>query len=331
MNYIMQERENESHVPAPVRQEHERKSPGVHKPNALPWAAMACSVAALCLSIGALVITLPKDEPEPIEAPEPAVEAYSPEEYITYKEHQLPLEEELAVSAWDHTGFTVDESGWLSYESGGVTALRGIDVSSHQGEIDWKAVAKSGVDFAMIRAGYRGYGEEGRLLSDERFHQNMKGALEAGLDVGVYFFSQAINVWEAEEEARLVLESLAEYEVRFPVVFDWERISGGNARTDEVAGKSIALMARAFCGLVKQAGYTPGVYFNQNLGYLSLDLAELDGCVFWLAEYDQRPDFYYHADLWQYSSTGTVPGIDTPVDLNLSYRDFGAAQTADAP
>ena len=81
-------------------------------------------------------------------------------------------------------------------------------------------------------------------------------------------------------------------------------------------------MARAFCGMVEQAGYTPGVYFNQNLGYLSLELDELTDCVFWLAQYDERPDFHYHADLWQYSSRGKVPGISVPVDLNLSYKNF---------
>lgn len=321
MNYIMQEREPEQRTPVPVK-----PKPDVHKPHPLLWAALACSVLALGVSLGALVMVSPEDTPEPAQVQEPEAAAYSPEAYITYKEHQLPLEEELAVSAWEPSGFTAEENGWLSYESGGVTALRGIDVSSHQGEIDWKAVAAAGIDFAMIRAGYRGYGEEGRLVQDERFHENMKGALEAGLDVGVYFFSQAVNVWEAEEEAQLLLDSLEGYPVSFPVVFDWERIHTGTARTDAVAGKSIALMARTFCSLVEQAGYTPGVYFNQNLGYLSLDLAALDGCVFWLAEYDAQPDFYYHADLWQYSSTGSVPGIDTAVDLNLSYRDFGAAE-----
>lgn len=318
MNYIMQERENESRVPAPVPARRTEKTA-----HPLLWAALGCSVLALCLSIEALTVSLPKEEPEPAQAPPEAVETWAPEEYITYKEHQLPIEEELAVSAWNADGFTAGENGWISYESGGITALQGIDVSSHQKEIDWNAVAASGIDFAMIRAGYRGYGEEGRLLPDERFHENMKGALEAGLDVGVYFFSQATTVWEAEEEARLLLEHLAGYDISYPVVFDWERIGSGNARTDEVVGKSIGLMARTFCSLVADAGYTPGVYFNQNLGYLSLDLAELDNCVFWLAEYDAKPDFYYHADLWQYSSKGTVPGISTPVDLNLSFRDFG--------
>ena len=289
----------------------------------LPWAAMICSAAALAVSVGALKLAWPAPEPVPEPAAEQeSVPAYAPLEYITYKEHQLPLEEELAVSAWDPEGFVRQENGWLRYESGGVTALQGIDVSSHQGKIDWKAVAESGISFVMVRAGYRGYGEEGRLVLDEQFHPNMQGAINAGLDVGVYFFSQATTVWEAQEEAELLLKALEGYRVTYPVVFDWERIGSGPARTDEVPGKSVGLMARAFCGMVEQAGYQPGVYFNQNLGYLSLELEELGDCVFWLAEYDERPDFYYHADLWQYSSRGTVPGISTPVDLNLSYRNY---------
>ena len=323
MNYMMQEREQR--VPDQSTPEPKRAAPGRRKRPSLLWAALACSVAALAVSFGALSLAWPDREPEPEPASMEAPEAYSPPtQYITYKEHQLPLEEELAVSAWNHAGFEEDEQGWLTYTCDGVTALQGIDVSSHQGEIDWQKVADSGISFAMIRAGYRGYGEEGRLVSDERFHENMRGALDAGLDVGVYFFSQATNVWEAEEEARLLLESIEGYPVSYPVVFDWERIRNGNARTDGMVGKSIGLMARTFCNIVEEAGYTPGVYFNQNLGYLSLELGELNHCVFWLAEYDDRPDFYYHTDLWQYSCTGTVSGIETPVDLNLSFRDFGA-------
>ena len=290
---------------------------------ALPWAALICAVAALAVSFGALKLAWPAPEPKPEPvAVQESVPAYAPVEYITYKEHQLPVEEGLAVSAWEPMGFTRQENGWIRYESGEVTALQGIDVSSHQGKIDWEAVAESGISFAMIRVGYRGYGEEGRLVLDEQFHPNMQGAINAGLDVGVYFFSQATSVWEAEEEAKLLLNALEGYEVTWPVVFDWERIAESSARTDGVAGKSVGLMARAFCGMVEQAGYTPGVYFNQNLGYLSLELDELTDCVFWLAQYDERPDFHYHADLWQYSSRGKVPGISVPVDLNLSYKNF---------
>lgn len=305
-----------------MRTPEDHSSPGKQRA-VLSWAALCCSVAALALSVGALRLAWPEPEPEPEPAAvEDSIPAYAPLEYITYKEHQLPLEEDLAVSAWVPSGFVQQENGWMHYESDGVTALQGIDVSSHQGKIDWKAVADSGVSFAMIRAGYRGYGQEGRLVMDEQFHPNMQGAINAGLDVGVYFFSQSTTVWEAEEEAEMLLKALEGYRVTYPVVFDWEYIQSGSARTDEVTGKTVSLMAQAFCGIVERAGYLPGVYFNQNLGYLSLELDELADCVFWLAEYDARPDFHYHADLWQYSSRGTVPGIDVPVDLNLSYRNF---------
>ena len=321
MDNTMLEREQEQRIPE------ERRSPQKKKITPLIWAAFVCSAAALTVSIAALSLSWPGSgaEPEPVSAQEPEAHPAA-EQYITYKKHQLPLEEELAVSAWNPAGFSLEENGWLSYESGGVSALPGIDVSSHQGEIDWQKVAASGVEFAMIRTGYRGYGEEGRLMLDERFHENMAGALDAGLDVGVYFFSQATTVWEAEEEARLLLDILQGYTVSYPVVFDWENIHHSPARTDAVVGKSVTLMAEAFCGLVEQAGYTPGVYFNQNLAYLDLDLGRLADHVFWLAEYERKPSFYYHFDLWQYSSKGTVPGISTPVDLNLSFRDFGGTE-----
>ena len=157
---------------------------------------------------------------------------------------------------------------------------------------------------------------------DERFQANMEGALEAGLDVGVYFFSQATTVAEAEEEADFVLEAIRSYPVRYPVVFDWEYITTGQARTEGMDGQGITQCAAAFCELVSVAGYTPMVYFNQDMGYLVYDLKSLDSSLFWLAEYDSKPDFYYDFDMWQYTHTGTVPGIEGSVDLNLAFRDF---------
>ena len=294
-------------------------------------AAMVCALLALVVSLAAFWMAFPRTESEP--EPEPAAEpiiptvAAEPEHYITYRSYQLPIEEELAVNAWKQEAFLTDETGRIGYSTPELTAIPGIDVSTHQQEIDWKQVAESGIRFAMIRAGYRGYGPEGRLVIDEYFHANMKGALEAGLDVGVYFFSQATNVWEAEEEANMLLDELRGYPLTYPVVFDWERIHRDSARTDPVPGKTVTLMAQAFCGLIKEAGYLPGIYFNQDLAYLELDLERLDENVFWLAEYDSTPEFYYHFDLWQYSSKGTVPGIKGAVDLNLSFRDFGAETT----
>lgn len=283
-------------------------------------AALCCSAAALVISLGALWIAWPKEEspqPEPVSEPE-AVEAFSSVEYITYRGHQIPIDEELAPNPWSAADFAKNEQGWIVCEG----AVTGVDVSAHQGEIDWTQVAASGVEFAMLRAGYRGYGQEGKLMEDEQFSANLRGALDAGLDVGVYFFSQATNVWEAEEEARQLLAALEGYPITYPVVFDWERIHHSPARTDAVEGKTVTLMAEAFCGLVEQAGYIPGVYFNQDMGYLELELDRLQNYVFWLAEYDAAPEFCYDFALWQYTSKGSVPGIKTPVDLNLCFRNF---------
>ena len=213
--------------------------------------------------------------------------------------------------------FVMNENGWISYPD----ALQGVDVSVYQGEIDWQAVADAGVDFAIIRVGYRGY-SQGAIQPDTNFQKNMEGALKAGLDVGVYFFSQATTVREAEEEADYVLEAIRSYPVTYPVVFDWEFIDGQTARTDEMEGEHMTECAKTFCELVQAAGYTPMVYFNQEQGYLYYQLDQLDEFPFWLAEYDEKPDFFYNFDIWQYTHTGTVPGIEGNVDLNLAFRDL---------
>lgn len=211
--------------------------------------------------------------------------------------------------------FVRGENGWISYPD----ALQGVDVSVYQGEIDWQAVADSGVEFAMIRVGYRGY-SQGALQMDERFRENMDGALAAGLDVGVYFFSQATSVLEAEEEADFVLSAVRGYPIKYPVAFDWEFIDGAEARTDGMDGDTVTQCAAAFCELVSVAGYTPMVYFNQELGYRFYQLDQLDASQFWLAEYDTKPDFFYDFEMWQYTHTGAVPGIQGNVDLNLAFR-----------
>lgn len=290
-----------------------------------PPVAIIISALALTVACAALFLAWPRQEPEPEPEDIPAMAVYAePVEYITYRGHQLPIDEGLKANTFDKSAF-VRAGDKMTYQTGELTARQGIDVSSHQGEIDWKQVAASGVEFAIIRTGFRGYGGEGSLNLDERFHTNMRGALDAGLDVGVYFFSQATDVAEAEEEARLLLRELDGYTINYPVVYDWERIQSADARTNVVTGKTVTLMAETFCAQVEQAGYLPGVYFNQDMGYLELELGRLADYAFWLAEYDARPDFHYHVDLWQYSSEGTVPGIEGNVDLNLAFADFAGA------
>lgn len=232
-----------------------------------------------------------------------------------YRNMEMTALDGVERNTYISQAFVQGENGWISYPD----ALQGVDVSVYQGEIDWQAVADAGVDFAIIRVGYRGY-SQGGLQMDERFRENMDGALAAGLDVGVYFFSQATSVLEAEEEADFVLSAVRGYPIKYPVAFDWEFIDGAEARTDGMDGDTVTQCAAAFCELVSVAGYTPMVYFNQELGYLFYQLDQLDASQFWLAEYDTKPDFFYDFEMWQYTHTGAVPGIQGNVDLNLAFR-----------
>lgn len=276
--------------------------------------ALGISVLALILAVTALVLVLRgEEEPEsPPDLPE--------EEPVTFRFGDMVLTplEGMPLNPYDGSGFSMDEKGRVTYELGGRRAKQGIDVSTHQKEIDWQAVASDGIEFALLRLGHRGY-SEGGLFLDQTFERNLQGALDAGLEVGVYFFSQAITPQEAEEEADYVLSTLNGRELAFPVAFDWEAITGDEARTDGLDGETMTRCAAAFCKRIENAGYRPAVYFNQTQGYLHYDLRDLTDYELWLAEYGASPNFYYHFDLWQYSHKGRVDGIQGDVDLDLAF------------
>lgn len=228
----------------------------------------------------------------------------------------VDLEPTVPENSYDPAGF-YEEGGFKRYKSEDTLASVGVDVSSHQQEIDWELVAANGVEFAMIRVGYRGY-TEGEIQPDEYFVQNIEGARAAGLDVGVYFFSQALDEQEAIDEANYVLEQIKDYPLSYPVIFDWEDIEA-DARTDGMDSVQLTKNAIAFCDTIKQAGYRAGVYFNQRFGYEEFDLESLQDYVFWLAEYNDTPSFSFHFQIWQYCNDGRVDGIKTDVDLNLAF------------
>lgn len=228
---------------------------------------------------------------------------------------EIPVES-LPKNTYATDGF-YERDGLKCYYSAGVRGVPGIDVSSYQGDIDWKAVKEAGVEFAMIRVGYRGY-VTGELDLDDCFEDNIQGALDAGIQVGVYFFSQALNEEEAVEEAEFVLAQIQDYDVSYPVVFDWEEMET-QARTDEMNMLYLTSCALAFCQTVEEAGYTAGVYFNQVYGYQQLNLPSIQDYIFWLAQYEDAPTFVYDFQMWQYTNEGTVPGIEGPVDMNISF------------
>lgn len=231
----------------------------------------------------------------------------------------VAVDETLAQSDLDAKDFVTDEAtGRVACLSR--TAYTGVDVSSHQGAIDWAAVAGDGIDFAMLRIGNRGY-SQGALNADEQFEANFAGATGNGLMTGVYFFSQAVSVEEAQAEAAFVLEALNGRELDLPVVFDWETIDTDTARTDGVDSQTVTACCLAFCRAIQEAGYDAAFYCNGMLGYLQYDLSQLQELDAWYAEYSGYPSFAYAFRLWQYSKTGTVAGIEGNVDLNLWFPE----------
>ena len=241
--------------------------------------------------------------------------------YIAYGNKFYPVHRNVDVCPYD-TNLLVLDGSIMYYNDPAYETAIGIDVSSHQGEIDWERVAASGVEFAMIRLGYRGYGSEGTLNLDPYFEQNLAGARAAGLKVGIYFFSQAITVEEAYEEAAFVLEHLDGEELDYPLAYDWEPISGVGARTDGLDSVTLTDCAITFCHMAELAGYTPMVYYNNPVGYGRYDLSRLTDYDVWFAQYASRPTMYYDYRIWQYTSSGTVPGIDTRVDMNIAFIPY---------
>ncbi|MBO7357546.1 MAG: EAL domain-containing protein [Lachnospiraceae bacterium] len=211
-----------------------------------------------------------------------------------------------------------DETGRISYE--GHEAYTGVDVSSFQGEIDWDKVKADGVDFVIIRCGLRGYAN-GRLVEDPNFAANIEGAKAAGLHVGVYFYSQAVDTAEAIEEADMVLELIEPYHLTGPVAIDIEQAPDA-ARTDVLTGDELTDIAVAFCEHVKGAGYTPMIYSGMKYFVRVMDMTKLEDYEKWFCYYNRPLYFPYEISNWQYSKSGTVDGIEGSVDLNILFKKW---------
>lgn len=224
-----------------------------------------------------------------------------------------PIEETLPQSYYDPADFQLDENGFMTCLAGDYAT--GIDVSFYQGDIDWQQVRSAGVEFVFIRVGGRGT-TEGNIYADEKAQIYYQGAKEAGLKVGAYFFSQALTPREAEQEAWFVLQSVAKWELDLPVVYDWEW-GGEGSRTDGMDPRMLTLCCQSFCSTIKNAGLSPMIYFNAYQGLNQMELERLKQYPFWLAMYDTPMEFPYQVDYWQYSASGTVPGITGIVDLNI--------------
>ena len=194
----------------------------------------------------------------------------------------------------------------------------GIDVSRHNGKIDWNAVKASGVDYVIIRCGYRG-SSTGALIEDQNFKTNIKGATAAGLKVGVYVFSQAVNEVEAVKEASLAVSLVKGYNLAYPIFIDTEA-SGG--RADKIDKATRTAVVNAFCQTVVSAGYKPGIYASKSWFEDKLNMGSVASCKIWLAQYSASPTYKGRYDMWQYSDKGKISGISGNVDLNYSYLGY---------
>lgn len=238
--------------------------------------------------------------------------------------YEVEINQDVPATVFDKDSF-VHDGDRLTYDDGTYTSQLGVDVSGHQGNIDWKKVKEWGADFAIIRIGYRGYGKTGNLCVDNYAVTNLKNAKAAGLDVGVYFFSQAINEDEAIAEADLAVKTLEGMDLDLPVCFDPENILNDDenhtlnkdARSSSVTPEQFTKNSVAFCKHIKEAGYKPMVYANMLWEAYQLDLSQLPDIPVWYADYEDKPQTPYAYEFWQYSNEGQVPGISGACDLDI--------------
>ena len=287
------------------------------RPEALMGIVAAVAAALL---IAVLVLSLPymfRDE-DPETAKAQYIRQTEPEEEVILEPTISETEPENPTIPPDRNpygryDFQYNRHNYLLLQN--VDSSPGVDVSAHQGDIDWAAVKKSGIEFAVIRLGYRGYGS-GKLVEDEYAKKNLREAKAAGLKIGAYFFSQALDIQETDEEIQFMLNMLADVDLDMPLVLDWE-IPAEDARTKNMDARTLTDIQLHFCGQMKKMGYQPMVYFNwhqsENLYYLS----ELEDYPFWLALYQDRMTYPWKVEMWQWTSSGKVPGIQGNVDINV--------------
>ncbi|MBQ2115752.1 MAG: glycoside hydrolase family 25 protein [Lachnospiraceae bacterium] len=251
------------------------------------------------------------------------IREFFPENLIYYDEKEYyfaPVLDEVKKHNLVAENFVKNDKNEMEYiVNGDKQSHKGIDVSKYQGDIDWEKVSADGVEYAFVRLGVRGY-QSGKIVADEYFDQNMRGACDAGIRTGVYFFTQAVNTAEALEEANFVIESIKNYDVTCPVVFDVEHVANSNARANELSQQERTDITIAFCNAIRDAGYIPMIYGNVKCFTKMLDMTRLNEYEKWYAFYDDYMYMPYDVSCWQYTEKGKVKGISGNVDMNISYK-----------
>ena len=301
-----------------------------NKPSVSRLIAAAEAILLVVIAIVFVTFFVKKKSPETVTVSTPSGDSQETEENYTVDGSKIFLDDggeihvfsDVPKNEIDNKNLTVRNGKAFYTENGEITSVLGIDVSDFNGDIDWYSVKNAGIDFAMIRIGYMLY-ESGEIVMDTKFEHNLQAAYEAGIKTGVYFFSQAVSKEEALEEADLVINAIKDYTISYPVVFDWETVNAKSARTNDVTVDTLSECCIAFCERVKEAGYTPMIYQNKDIALRKLDLPRLKDYDFWLAEYNDKPTYRYHFDMWQFGQNGYITGIEGDVDMNISFRDYG--------
>jgi len=232
---------------------------------------------------------------------------------------------DIPVNSYGPDDF-VEENDAVSFVGNGDSSV-GISVNEKKGDIDWQQVTDSGVDFVMIRVGLREK-IKGRIRVDSKFEENIQGATEAGLPVGVYFYSKAVEDAEAKEEATFVLEQIRDYQISYPIGIFWEYDLKDDGSQDETSrtvrrnGDQVTGYIDTFCSMIRIAGFTPCYFAEKSMAYNRLDLSRLSSYDLWYGEYRPAPSFYYDFKIWQYTEEGRVPGIPEPVPVNISLKKY---------
>ena len=276
-----------------------------------------------------------KPLPSPVVSPLPTMSpgAEDDEKYNDGKHFKIELKD--GSSEWvtidttrernnyDFTKFISNDGKLKYYNDGRATSFLGIDVSRYQKDIDFNQVKNSGIDFVMIRVGARGY-QTGQVALDEYFTQNITRAKEAGLDVGVYFYSQAVNEAEALEEANLLIEACKDYKLTYPVAFDMELVDNDISRVQSLSKDDRTVITGTFLNRITEAGYKPMIYGDEEWLVKRVDLKKLPVAGVWLADESEMPDYPYQFSLWQYSTNGNVFGVNGPVNMDVCFIDYSA-------
>lgn len=237
------------------------------------------------------------------------------------EEEWVLINQYLTKNSYDHTKLVCQSDIMKYYEDGKLVSYAGVDISEEQDYVDFSKLKKSGISFVMLRVGARRY-STGQIITDDYFADNIKRATDAGLDVGVYFFSQAITEAEAEEEAKFVLESIKGYDLSYPIVYQMSYISNDTSRIDGLNVDEKTNIAEKFLETVKKAGYVPMVYGTKEWLIKRVDLSRLDEYDIWLSQPGDLPDYPYKFSIWQYATDGKIDGVSGDVNLNISFIDY---------